>query len=208
MVNKHEAYLPVTSLQEGNCVWKSVAEDYNSISKGLFSYKDPNQLNGKWRNILYHARKFGYPHPLESKTASQQQESDLARRVQELISNPENVESKPILDRDSRSEGLYMKSPKPDIIINSRKPHANIATKPQKSTMISKATSANYKTRKEISMVALEFEQEKLRQLKEKHKLEKSKLLVELETAKVQLQREKLRLLVCKNEAQVKGIET
>merc|ERR1711997_45986 len=65
LVNKHDAYLPVTSSREGSILWKAISNDYNRIGNGLFQVRDQGQLNGKWRNILYHARKFGYPHPLE-----------------------------------------------------------------------------------------------------------------------------------------------
>jgi hypothetical protein len=209
LVNKHDAYLPVTSIRDGNSVWKSVAEEYNRMSKGLFTYKDPNQLNGKWRNILYHARKFGYPHPLESQGGTQQQESELIGRIQEFTSSPRKVEFEDMPERNSRLTEFPVQNIKKIVASDSRQIHANNSIKrQQRNTKIRTKTCVNSKTKKQRYLVALEFDQEKLRLLKETHEIEKNKLLVELETAKVQLQKEKLQLLVCKNEARIQGILT
>ena len=170
LVNKHDAYLPVTSLQAGNSVWKSVAEDYNRMSKGLFSYKDPNQLNGQWRNILYHARKFGYPHPLESQRGNQQQETELIRRIQEFTSTPAKVDFETMHDHNSRLNNFAIQDIKKKLTSESRQNHTNKPVKTMQSKKkIRTKTSVNSKTKKQRYLVALEFDQEKLRMLKETH---------------------------------------
>ena len=209
MVNKYDAYLPANSLREGNIVWKSVAREYNEIGKGLFSFKEANQLNGKWRNILYHARKFGYPHPLESQIAYQKTESDLKRRVEEYMASPRIVESKAIQERND-----YLKTM--DFAILTRKNAAKssfILNKEESKKVVRKNVHVDRMTmrgkakiRKRRALGTLEFEQERLKMLKENNKIEKDRLSVELQVAKVQLEREIIQLSICKNEAQMRGV--
>ena len=209
MVNKYDAYLPANSLREGNTVWKSVAREYNEIGKGLFSFKEANQLNGKWRNILYHARKFGYPHPLESQTAYQQTESDLKRRVEEYVASPRMIESKAIQERNDYLKTLDFtiltnkNAAKRSFILNKEEGKKVVRKKVHvdRMTMRGKA-----KIRRRRALGTLEFEQERLKMLKENNKIEKDRLSVELQVAKVQLEREIIQLSLCKNEAQMRGV--
>lgn len=209
LVNKYDAYLPANSLREGNTVWKSVAREYNEIGKGLFSFKEANQLNGKWRNILYHARKFGYPHPLESQTAYQQTESDLKRRVEEYMTSPRIVESKAIQERNDYLKTLDVTIPirknaaKYSFIRNTEESKKVV----RKNVHVDRMTMrGKAKIRRRRVLGTLEFEQERLKMLKENNKIEKDRLSVELQVAKVQLEREIIQLSICKNEAQMRGV--
>ena len=211
LVNKYDAYLPVTSSQEGNRVWQSVAEEYNHISKGLFSFKDASQLNGKWRNILYHARKFGYPHPLESQNSSQTQEVSLLKRVEEFKSSPKKEESEEMLKRNSVLTSLPVEKSKTTTFNDLSQQSSNGANKvlPKKvhRTLRDISTAKNRaKIQKQRSLLALQFEQERLNMLMETNEITKDKLKIDLEVAKVQLEKEKLVLALCKNEAQTKGV--
>ena len=209
MVNKYDAYLPANSLREGNTVWKSVAREYNEIGKGLFSFKEANQLNGKWRNILYHARKFGYPHPLESQTAYQQTESDLKRRVEEYMTSPRIVESKAIQERNDYLKTLDLTIPirknaaKYSFIPNTEESKKVVRKNVHVDCMTMRGKA---KIRRRRALGKLEFEQERLKMLKENNKIEKDRLSVELQVAKVQLEREIIQLSICKNEAQKRGV--
>ena len=62
------------------------------------------------------------------------------------------------------------------------------------------------KIRRRRVLGTLEFEQERLKMLKENNKIEKDRLSVELQVAKVQLEREIIQLSLCKNEAQMRGV--
>ena len=201
--------MPVTSSREGNSIWKSVAENYNRISNGLFSCKDSSQLNGKWRNILYHARKFGYPHPLETHIASKEYECELIKRVEKFKANPEIIETETKRERNMILNSLSFDNLKSSTLNTShRLCSTNVPTNTGKRTLgifkpnkISKA-----KIQKQTSLLALQFEQERLRLLVETNKMEQNKLSIEIEVANLQMEREKIKLTACKNEAQIKGL--
>lgn len=196
-------------MREGNTAWKSVAREYNEIGKGIFSFKEANQLNGKWRNILYHARKFGYPHPLESQTAYRQTESDLKRRVEEYMASPRIVESKAIQERNNYLKTLDIttitrkNAAKSSFILNREESKKVVRKNVHVDCMTMRGKAKIHRRR---ALGTLEFEQERLKMLKENNKIEKDRLSVELQVAKVQLEREIIQLSICKSEAQMRGV--
>ena len=201
--------MPVNSFRDGSKVWESVAIDYNRIANGLFSYKDANQLNAKWRNILYHARKFGYPHPLESQKRSIN-EIELLEQVENLRSTSGTSHSKSINNSNSCQDSVPSQDLAKDEIDS---PSSNDKIKKIKSKRknISQSNderkeSANVSSKKKSSLLTLEIHQEKLRMLRETNQIKHSKLLVELERAKVELEKEKYQLAISKYEARKRGL--
>ena len=209
LVNKHDAYLPVTSSCQGNAIWRKIAEDYNRISDGLFQIKDAGQLNGKWRNILYHARKFGYPHPLEDDRIKNEGECDLIKQVEQLKEDPEmadvGAKRKPniikVLPCD-RLEGIRGNIPPIDISC-SDSPKNNKTSLPKP---LKPLKSELELIKKQTALAALHYEQERYRLLLKTKAMEQDKLSIEMEVAELQLQQQKIKLSLCKNAAQSKGI--
>ena len=204
LVDRHDAYLPVTPFRDGSKIWTCVANDYNRITNGLFSNKDANELNGKWRNILYHARKFGYPHPLESQKNGIT-ETELIERVERLKSSQDQI-TEPSFCQDSLSSKTLNKDEKYSPLQKDR--IKIIETKnPNKSQSISFTKRVvKINPQKKGSLLELELQQEKLRMLKETNKIKHSKLLIELERAKLELEKEKYQLAISKDEARKRGL--
>lgn len=156
----------------------------------MFSHKDANQLNSKWRNILYHARKFGYPHPLESQKNGIT-EAELSKRVEILKFGPEAVKSEIVTESNSCQNSLKTKG-----AIKRTNTRSN-----QDGNKL-----ANVSIPKKKSMVALELQQEKLRMLRETHQLKCRRLLVDLEKAELELEKGKNELAISKYEANKRGL--
>ena len=207
-MERHDAYLPVNSIQHGGQAWRLVANDYNRIANGLFSHKDANQLNSKWRNILYHARKFGYPHPLESQNNGIT-EAELIQRVKTFKFGPEADKSEIVTDLNSRQNALTLQTVNNKA--DSLPPKEGIKTKgviKRTNTRSNRDGNrlANVSIPKKKSMVALELQQEKLRMLRETHQLKYKRLLVDLERAELELEKGKNELAISKYEANKRGL--
>ena len=204
LVDRHDAYLPVTPSRDGSKIWTSVANDYNRIINGLFSHKDANELNGKWRNILYHARKFGYPHPLESQKRGIA-EAELIERVEKLKSSQNEI-TDPYFCPNKLSSQTMTKDEKDSLLQQDRikiieKSCRNIS----RPIPITKRD-VKCSSKKKVSLLALELQQEKLRMLKESNKLKHSKLMIDLERAKLELEKEKYQLAISKDDARKRGL--
>ena len=207
-MERHDAYLPITSIQDGGQAWRLVANDYNRIASGLFSHKDANQLNSKWRNILYHARKFGYPHPLESQKNGIT-ESELIQRVKTVKFGPEAAKSEIVTDSNSCQNLLTSQTvnnkadslpPKEWIKTQGAMKKTNTRSNQDGNRL------ANASIPKRKSMVALELQQEKLRMLRETHQLKCKRLMVDLERAELELEKGKNELAISKYEANKRGL--
>ena len=207
-MERHDAYLPVTSIQDGGQAWRLVANDYNRLASGLFSHKDANQLNSKWRNILYHARKFGYPHPLESQKNGIT-EAELIQRVETLKFGPEAAKSEIVTDSKTCQNALTLQTAndKADYLPSKEwiKTKGAIKRTNTRSNRDGKRLE-NISIPKKKSMVALELQQEKLRMLRETHQLKCKRLLVDLERAELELEKGKNELAISKYEANKRGL--
>ena len=207
-MERHDAYLPITSIQDGGQAWRLVANDYNRLASGLFSHKNANQLNNKWRNILYHARKFGYPHPLESQNNGVT-EAELIKHVNALKFGPEAAKSEIVTNSNSCQKVLTSQTVNDKA--DSFPPKEWIKTKGAIKRADTKSNRngkrlANVGIPKRKSMVALELQQEKLRMLRETHQLKCKRLLVDLERAELELEKGKNELAISKYEANKRGL--
>ena len=203
--------MPVISVKDGDKAWISVANDYNRIVSGLFSHKDARQLNSKWRNILYHARKFGYPHPLESQR-NDITEAELIKQVKSLKSNPENSETLVTTDSKSGIDDLNSKNMESETTdcLAPEQWIKTIQTRKRNASRLDRGGKRLEKIniRRKKAMLELELQQEKLIMLRETHQLKCRKLFIEFERAKIELEREKHELAISKFEANKRGLLT
>ena len=67
--------------------WKNISESYNKLGEGVFESLNEDELNAKWRNILYRARILKQPDPIGDHK-SLKDETELNYRIEQMKLHP------------------------------------------------------------------------------------------------------------------------